>query len=398
MDSKINMGTLGISGTSLAMGLLHAHSLSSLTEDVELLKKSMAADSKPNNANLFADMEVDAATTSSPIDPEATPTQQIDAVVGGLESSLTVVSKLPNAIKNIGTSVATGSTNVSKLETKISETTHSIQSLIDVTPRVQSGMLQLKSFSNNAHVTDGGQFQAEDCNIGFWGNRGDRSALHFIGITSDKWAMYMADTNGKGPSKPSSDGTPSTGETPPSHAGVTGRAIRMRVGGQSGEGLIVENSDMKGLFSVGNNGRMTADATVVGDIDEDTVGISVVGKLTHERCALSQDRDGVTKANAVAGQQLQLCVGGTPNVWLDELGTMGVKNQTGTSDTFLNLKGGNVFVAAPNSSTRFRMGTSSVDVLKVVDSGTTVSNNMSINGIDLMTTLQGIESRLSAME
>lgn len=392
MDSKINMGTLGVSGASLAMGLLHSNSLSSLSKEMEQIKKSMAPDAKPGPTSLFEDTEDVKA------DPSATPVQQIDATVGGLETSMATLSKLPNAIKNLGTSVATGKTNVTMLETKILKTTESIQPLIDVTPKVQSGILQLKSFSNQAHVTDDGQFQAKDCNIGFLGNRGDKSALHFMGLSNDKWAMYMAGPSGKGPSQPSGDGTPSMGEVPPSHAGVTDNALRVRVGGLAGEGVIVENSERKGLFSVGNNGRMTADATVVGDIDENTVGISHVGKLTHERFAVSQTNDGLTRANAIAGQQLQLCIGDTPKVWLDDLGAMGVKNQTGTSSTFFNSKGNNIIVAKPGFSTRFRSGNSTTDELRIGESETVVRSNLSINGTNLMTTIAAIETRLNTMD
>ena len=397
MDSKINMGTIGVSGASLAMGLLHANSLSSLTKDVEEIKSSMGSDTKPENISLFGDTE-GSTDSDKPVDPKATPLQQIDSTVGGLETSMSSLSKLPNAIKNVGTSVATGKTNVENMFTKVSKTTESIQPLIDVTPKVQSGMLKFKSFSNNAHVNDDGQFHAEDCDVGFVGNSGDKSALHFMGLSNDKWAMYMAGPSGKGPSQPSGDGTPSMGETPPTHAGVTGDALRVRVGSLAGEGFIVENSERKGLFSVGNNGRMTAGATVMGDIDENTVGIALTGKLTQERFAVSQDINGLTRANAIAGQQLQLCVGGTPKVWLDDLGTMGVKNQTGTSSTFFNSKGNNIIVAKPGLSTRFRTGTSSTDDFKVGESGTFVQSSMSINGTNLMNTIASIETRLSAMD
>lgn len=396
MDSKINTGTLGVSGVSLAMGLFHANTLSSLTKDVEEIKKSMVPETKadgPNNVSLFGDQEEE-----KKVDPKSTPLQQIDATVGELETSISALSKLPNAIKNIETSVKKGETKLSNLATKISTTTESIQSLIDVSPKVQSGILQLKSFSKNAHVNDGGQFQAEDCNIGFMGNNGDKSALHFMGLSNDKWAMYMAGPSGKGPSKSSSDGTPSMGEKPPSHAGVTGDALRVRVGGIAGEGVIVENSDRKSLFSVGNDKRMTADVTVIGDIDENTVGIACVKKLTQERFAVSQDKNGLTRANSIAGQQLQLCSGGVPKVWLDDLGAMGIKNPSGVSNTFFNSKGGNVIVTKPRSFTRFRTGTSTSDELRVGDLGTTVVNNLSINGVNLMNTISAIETRLNTMD
>ena len=391
------MGTLGVSGASLAMGLLHASSLSFLNKEVEEIKKSMGPDAKSessNNVSLFGDME----EVVGDVDPSATPIRQIDATIGELETSMTVLSKLPNAIKNLGTSVETGKTSVSKLETNISNTTESIQPLIDVAPKVQSGILQFKSFSSNARVTDDGQFSAEDCNIGFVGNKGDKSALHFMGNSNDKWVMYMAGPSGKGPSQPSGDGTPSMGEVPPPHAGVTGEALRMRVGGLAGEGIIVENSQRTGLFSVGNNGRMTADATVVGDIDETTVGIAHVGKLTRERFAVSQDKEGLTRANAIAGQQLQLCVGGTPKVWVDELGTMVVKNKTGTSNTVFNSKGSNIIVAKQGFSTRFRAGNSTTDELTVGESGAVVRSSLSINGTNLINAIAAIETRLNAMD
>lgn len=398
MDSKINMGTLSVSGVSLAMGLLHANSLSSLTKDVEDIKKSMVPDTEPEKkVSLFGDTE-EATANHKPIDPEATHVQQIETVVSGLETSVASLSKLPNAIKNLRTNVETSEKKVASLDTRISTTTESIQPLIDVSSGVQRMILEYKSLSKKTGVTDDGQFLAEDCNIGLVGNSGDRSALHFMGLSNNKWAMYMADPSGKGPSKPSDDGTPSLGEVPPTHAGVTGRALRVRVGGTEGDGVLVENSIGKGLFSVGNDGRMTAGATVVGDIDSNTAGIAYMGKLTSSRFAVSQHSSGVTRANAIAGRDLQLCVAGTPQVWLDELGAMGIKNQTGTPSTFFNSKGSNIIVAKSGHSTRFRTGTSTTDHMVINDSGMRANRNLHINGKNLHNILTSIESRLTTLD
>lgn len=388
MTSKIDMGTIGVSGVSLVSGIVHANTLSSLTKEVDNLKKSMKGED--TNTGIFEDTEVETEN----IDAGLTPIEQIEEVVKAAETTMTSVSTVPNEISNLRKKVNTETNNIGNLDTKIADTTENIQPLLDVSAEMEEIVREYKLFSGKSHISDGGQFHGEDCNIGLIGNRGDLSAIHMAGLKNKKWAMYMGHTSGRGPSTTSS----TIGRTPPSHGKVTGEALRMRVGGESNEGIIMENEQGEGVFSIGSTGRMSAGPAVFGDIDSETVGFAHIGKLSPTNFAVAQTKTGTTKLNASADQELQLCTNGNPVVWLNPLGALIVKNKEGSANTVFNNKGENSIVCSRGSTTEFDINGSTTPILLTGEGETRIHNKFYINGKNLMTTLDEISTRMTALD
>ena len=407
MESKINLGTTGASSLSLAAGLFHLNSISSIKKEVEALKSSIQTNDNENTEentttiDLFGDteeellpeIEEEEESNSSVETPLETPIEQLGDAVKQAEADMKKVSNVPGGITGIMKKVSAGEKKAASVDNRILDTVGDLKPLVDISGDLKEIEGEYDMFSSRAQVSGDGVFRGQDCNIVLMGNRGDDSALHFAGLSDNKWVMYMANPSGKGPSANNSMGE----ESPPSHAQVTGNAIRMRVGGGKGEGFMVETPDGRGVFSVGSDGRMSSGPATFGDVDAETAGFAHVGKLSPSDFSVSQHRDGTTRANSATDQDLKLCVGGNPKIWVDSSGSLVVKNLPGVSNTVFNKEGENIIVCKSGSTTDFRIGNNNTPILQTgVD--TVISKDLVVNGTNLINEINGIRARLSAMD
>ena len=385
---------LGASGLSLALGVMNSRTLNSLTDEVEKLKKSMTpANPDPvENAELDADILQDLSTIESPSEINRKSIADVVTRIQSMEEDMKAFSSSVEQINNSGSESTIKDLNskVLALDAEIQNTLFDVETVVNLEPDIQDILKKWDVMKTKAYVDEKLRFHANDCKLGLVKNLGDESAIHFAGSSDPNWSMYMASPNGR-----STDG-----KAPSTHAGVKGNALRMRIGTEATDGVIIENSNRKGVFSVGADGKTTMGSMVSGDLSADMSGVSYINNHNGKEYAIAQKSNGATFVNSSEGRNLYFCVNGQVKGYFDPNvnRTLVLSNTPGTHNTHFNHDGNNYIRCANNKFTMFRSGTSGTNILRIGNQGTEVRGSFKVDGVDLANELEKLEKRIKVIE
>lgn len=384
---------LGASGVSFALGVMNARNLNSLTEEVEKMKKSMAAPKEEtadiDNPDLDFDLEKDLAEIESPSDVNRKSIADVVTRVQKLEDGSDEVANASKSFSGLESTVKSLNSNFIALDADVQNTLFDVETVVNLEPDIQDLLKNWKVLGTKAFVNEKFRFHANDCKLGLIKNLGDESAIHFAGASDPNWSMYMAAPIGK-----STDG-----KAPPSHAGVTGSALRMRVGGAATDGFIVENANHQGVFSVRSDGKTTMGSVASGNLDGNTVGVSHSNHHTLTNFAVSQNKDGTTRVNAADGRNITLGNNGSTKVVVEGSAnrSLTIKNTSGTSDTHFNHEGNNYIRCASGKATVFRVGTNATNKLFVNKEGTHVNGLFEVDGVNVNSVVKTVPGQVTSL-
>lgn len=376
---------LPASGLAVAVGVGNASTLSDLSASIEELKASMPAKSSHEtnqDVNLFG--SIGSIGSKSTEDP-------------GLEALLKRVSDLDHDMSTVrGRGVEAGvmSSNIDGISKELDGLDKSVMGpAVDV--ELLSGIAspagdfveKWDSLSTKVRVSkkDASILQIKDCNLGFMKNRGNKSSIRFAGVDEPNWSMYASAPIGK-----------STDDMPPSsHSGVTNNAIRVRMGRNSSDSVIVE-TPRKSLLHVGSDGRTNIMSTSSGDL-AGVAGFSHRNLYNRSDFAVCQDEEGSTRINSKSGTDLILSSNGNPLVTIKSSPskTMEIGNPDGPNTTF-NSGGRNTIHSA--SRTRVRSGVSDTDRLLVDSQGVSVNGALFVDDVSVNEMIRALKFRLSLAE
>ena len=382
---------LGASGLSFALGVMNARNLNSLTEDVENMKKSMvpAKDASIDNPELDTELESDLAAIDSPSDLNRKSIADVITRVQELEESLEGISASSGNVTTLEGSVKSLNSQFSALNAEVQETLFDVETVAALEPSIQDLLKNWKALSTRASVTEAGVFNAESSKIGMLFNNGDQTGLHFAGNTNASWTMYGSSSSGKGPD----------GKAPPSHAGVKGNAIRVRVGAGATDGFIVENGNRQGVFSVGSDGKTTMGNMMSGALTGDVSAISNTANFNAKGYALAQKKDGTTFVNTTEGRTIQFLNGGVLKGYFEGSPnrTLTLKNGADAGDTHFNHEGHNYIRCGAEKSTMFRVGKNALNRLSINKNGTEIKGSFYLDGSRVDDTIKGTAAAIDRL-
>lgn len=388
--------SLGVSGTSLSLGILNSRNISSLSSEVEGIKSNMPP--TPSSDEPVTTNVPEADKDLEDLDKNSTELDNVANRLSSVETNLINLKATKDTFNTLQAEEETLSSGFKNLDLDIKDTLSNIQNLVELSPEIKDLLDNWKPIKTKAYMeedTSGSEnLHIKQCKIGLLPGQGDKSALHFNGVDSPLWTMYLA-----GPSGVSPSGGPVV-----AHENVTGNAIRMIVGPGSNQGLIVEKSDpvlgARGVFSVSGSGTVTAGSATVKDLSSEYTGFAHSSRMGDKTFAVSQNPTGSTVLNSGPGEDIHLCINGEPKVRIDPSAnnTLEIKNGHNTSNTLLNLGGDNIITTRDGAYTRFRNGVSEVDHLSVNNTGVNVNGTLYVNGSDVAQRIQNMYTRVQTIE
>ena len=388
--------SLGVSGTSVSLGILNYRNISSLENEVEEIKGMV-----PPNPSADEPVTTNVPEADKDLEELNKNSTELDNVANRLsfvETNLTTLKSTKDTFNTLQAEGEALSSGFKNLDLDIKDTLSNIQNLVELSPEIKDLLDNWKILKTKAYTEENASgdetFHVKQCKIGLSHNHGDKNALHFNGIDSPSWTMYMAGPSGLSPS----------GGSVVAHENVTGNAMRILVGTGSDQGFIVEKSDTelgtKGVFSVSGAGTVTAGSATVKDLSSEYAGFAHSSHMGNDTFAVSQNPAGSTILNSGPGKDIHLCINGEPKVRIDPSAnnTLGIMNGPNTSDTLFNLGGDNIITTRDGARTRFRNGVSEVDHLSVNDTGVNVNGSLHVNGSNVSQRIQNMYTRIQAIE
>lgn len=380
---------LGASGASLVLSLINARGLSSLSEDVEKMKASMSS-TPASNVPVEATGNESIFEIGDDLDTIKNDTSALDNAISRIDALEKVSANLtgvPNQVTTLEGEMEEMSKEFKELDTDIQGTLFDIENIVDLAPEIQELVTGWGSMNTKAGINDNGMFQAEDANIALKSNSGDTSAYRFTGVSSNSWAMYLANPSGKTPG----------GNTPPTHGKVTSNAIRMSIGANTSQGFIVENGSNDGVFSVNGYGDTLMGQTYCGTLNEDMGGVAHSSNFNTTDYALMQTKEGATSINASNERDIGLgnngewkvLVPGTPTT------SLVIKNSDDSYNTKLNHNGQNIFVADEGKYHLFRFGENSTNVVSIQDWGLKIDGTLNLDGTNLNASITSLHTKVN---
>lgn len=389
--------TISASGLSLALGLANMSALSGLTSSVEELKASMtppvdtASTTQNRGIDLFGSASPGQTIVSSGND-------EVDAMAARAVTAKAGIDELAQRAIDATTvkeNTASISTKLEDLESSIQNVSFDVETLVGIASSTIDFATKWDLFGTRAYVDDDDTTHLSDCKLGFVRNRGNNSAVHFAGLDDNAWAMYTSTPVGK-----------STDESSPqAHSGVSGNAVRMKVGNGATEGFVIEahsGAQVDNLLSVDSNGKAIVSSVALGNPgDHATVSAGYSNKEYHSvrDCAVYQEKNGPTKINCAYDSALYLGNNSIGKIKIGVSGTtMDIANKSGSSSTKFNDSGHNTIVCQSSGSSRFRSGEDETDRLRVSTSGVGMEGVLRIDGVSMNEMIRALTSRISAAE
>lgn len=382
---------IGASGISLALGILNSRGLNSLTEEVETMKKTMASTESPvANEELDAELVQDLQTIDSPSQINAKSIADLVTRIQDLESDSEKISGNAENVTSVKGDLKDLNSKVLALDVDIQETLFSVETVVGLQPDIEDIVRNWNTFTTKAFVTEDLKFHANDCKLGLTKNLGDKSAVHFAGMKDPSWSMYMSNPSGKSPD----------GKAPLTHGLVSGNALRMRVGKEPTEGLIVENSDRKGVFSVNSQGTTVMGNLVSGDLGDGSCGIAYRGYFNDKSYAICQDKNGATRVSAALNKSVVIGNQNRSKVVVEgaDEKSLSIRNNGNTNFTHFNNNGHNIVYCEDGKITTFRVGRNTSNKLKIDKGGVHVSGLMTVDGVNVNNVVKSINSRVDKLE
>ena len=385
---------LGASGLSFAMGVINARGLTSLTSEVEALKQTMKSSSSATT-NVESDstslaIDNDLASIDSPSDINTKSIAALVSRVQELESSSTAAEL--SMTSGLDKTVSELDSKMIKMNLDLQETLFDIETVIGLQPEIEDIIKEWRLLGTKAYVTDKFMFHANDCKLGLAPNKGNESAIHFAGANNPNWSMYCSNTGGYAPD----------GKAPPSHGDVKGYGLRMRVGDGVNNGLIVENSSGKGLFSVDGLGNTLAGSMKTGSLVDGTTTayLSHVSNATEAKAAVSLYKDGATRVQSCNERNVVLGVDGTDKLVVEGHSekSISIKNGENVNNTRFNHLGGNYIFAKGTVGTVFRNDTDKNDQMTVKSDGVFVQGPLSVDGVNVNNVVKTVPAQVARLE
>lgn len=381
--------TLPASGLAVAVGAGNVSALSALKKNIEELKASIPT--KKNHEtnqdiNLFGS-KYHLGSIPSSENPEL---ESLFKRVSDLDHEMSVVSGRGVDAGAMSRNIDEIAKKLDGLEKSIAGIAFDAEMLSDFAPSASEFVTKWDSLATKAYVDeDESILQINDCNIGFMNNRGSKSSIRFAGLDDPNWSMYTSSTSGK-----------STDDLPPSsHSGVTSNAIRMRLGINSSDSVIIETPE-KSLLHIESDGKtnvMSTSSGGLGSPSSEVAGFSHKNRFNMNDFAVCQDTEGSTKINSKLGTDLILSSNTTPLVTIKSghSQTMEIENSTGPNTTF-NSYGKNTIYSL--SKTRIRSGVSDTDRLLVDSQGVSVEGALYVDDINVNEMIRVLKFRLAEAE
>lgn len=277
---------------------------------------TFTSDELPKVRNRLAVAEESMGTNASMIEVLSTKAGDLESGVSAAGARIDAVVALTAAIdgtlKGTTTSVAQSAGAIEQVATSLTALTQGMDILGDEVDLVDGNEQETRknladligdwnTLKTNAYVANGNFYAsnltASACNLAFSAHDGQRSALHFAGITNPYWAMYMSSATGKGPG----------GNKVHAHGDVTQNAMRLKVDGNPNSGFVVENDKNVGVFSVNSEGKTRMGSGKIADIWSGThTSFSHHAQSGAETCALSQGENGTTVLNCAPNKTVDL--------------------------------------------------------------------------------------------
>lgn len=311
-----------------------------------------------------------------------------------IDATITAIEALSASTDVISERVTSSESNITKLSNDLTQRGLDIDSLgdelglqsdlIGETRLSLDNMYSLwNGFNETAFVADDvltvSSINASNCKLGLSRDNGSKSAIHFNTLGSTNYSMYMAQGG---------VGIDPNGKTAGKHGEVTGHAIRTRLGSDSNDGFIFENSEGTGIVSISSTGVTQINNAKIGEVNSGTVGFSHKSRYGG---GFLQKSDGKCSISAGNSKTIELLNNGNRVFYTTSGKAVVIENDDSTNSTVFNSKGDNYIRSKDGGSVYFSWGTSSPTV--------EINNKQIIvDGTDLLAEILSLKTQVAALQ